>query len=490
MPTLNMTGGDRSMQVIATPTGETVPSAAACTAIEAEARTSHTVEAHVDYAAKRVSVTQEIRLTNTSNADYPDIVVNLEPNRFADVVTMGTVTAQSADESNPISATAYELTGRRLLISLSSPLAPGCGLLLHLSYQLTLPPVGTGLNSLTGYFGYTVRQLNLGHWLATLAVRQGNEWLSHEASQIGEQIVVDTADWDVSLILDNAPSDLTIAAPGDLSRPDTNVWHYQLEDAREFTASMSDQFNVTLQDAADGVRVELYSFSDAVTRTESGEIDGAGHALLLAAEAVTQYSDLFGQYPLSRLIVVEGDFADGMEFSGMVFVSKDWFRGYTGDPASFLTIITIHEVSHQWWYVRVSNDQAMTPWLDEALATYSEYVFIEEHYPELRDWWWSFRVDSYVRSQADYINAPVDSSVYTFSSIRQYINAVYLRGARMLHALRADLGTDPFFEWLHAYAEAGRDRVVTPDVLWSLLTPEQLDATRATRETYLSDSNF
>ena len=50
------------------------------------------------------------------------------------------------------------------------------------------------------------------------------------------------------------------------------------------------------------------------------------------------YSDLFGTYPYDRFIVVQGDFPDGMEFSGFVFVSDNWFRTNTGTPQSYLTI--------------------------------------------------------------------------------------------------------------------------------------------------------
>jgi aminopeptidase N len=251
---------------------------------------------------------------------------------------------------------------------------------------------------------------------------------------------------------------------------------------------MSDEFNVTVEQASNGVLVELYAFDDAITLTENGTADGAGHALLVTMRSLAMYDDLFGAYPYDRFVVVEGDFADGMEFSSMVFVGRDWFRSFTGDPASYLTIITVHEVAHQWWYARVGNDQALTPWLDEALATYSEYIFFEEYYPELRDWWWSFRVDTFLGN--DYAGLRVDTPVYTFTSIRQYINAVYLRGARMLHQLRGEMGTDPFFDWLRRYAETGAGRVTSAETFWSLLTPEQLEQTYEIREAYLLDTDF
>ena len=194
------------------------------------------------------------------------------------------------------------------------------------------------------------------------------------------------------------------------------------------------------------------------------------------------YSDLFGAYPYDRFVVIQGDFPDGMEFSDVVFVSDRWFEINTGTAESYLTFITVHETSHQWWYARVGNDQALVPWLDEALATYSELVYYEEFEPDLVDWWWNFRVNQYVGDRFSGNN--VDATVYQFASIRDYINAVYLRGAIMLEDLRAVLGTEDFFDWLRRYAEAGSGRIVTPDDFWGLLTPEQIELVAPIRVEY------
>jgi hypothetical protein len=56
----------------------------------------------------------------------------------------------------------------------------------------------------------------------------------------------------------------------------------------------------------------------------------------------------------------------------------------------------------------------------------------------------------------------------------------------MLDDLRGVLGTDVFFDWLRRYAQVGQNRVVTPDVFWSLLTPDQLAKTQRIRSEYLS----
>ncbi len=437
-----------------------------------EPTTLHTVTADIEYAQRTAEVSQTIRYINRTDEPLSQLLLNVEPNIWPGAFTLNRLALGGADAS-------FELTGRRLLVELPETLEPGCSVALEVMFQLVIPHVGDGLEAYKGFFGYSARQLNLGHWLPTIAVRMNNEWVTREAIAIGEQEVLDAADWDVTVNVSGALNTLRIAAPGKLTHIAPLSWRFLHRSARDFSLSMSETFNVATEALDSGVTVELYSFNDAIIQTEQGAVDSPAYALEVASRSLGLYEDLYGAYPYERLVVVQADFPDGMEFSGLVFVGGEYFRGYVGEPASYLTIITAHEISHQWWYGKVGSDQALSPWLDEALATYSEYVFIEEYYPELKEWWWWFRVD---RLEPE---GYVDSTVYEFPTIRAYINAVYLRGVRMLHALRTDLGTEAFFDWLHRYADAGAGRVVTPELFWSLLTPDQWQLIAETRQTFL-----
>lgn len=442
--------------------------------------TRHTVSAELDYAARTVVVEQQLDYINRTPAALEDFVLNIEPNRFPGAFTLTSLEQIVDGESK---TPEFDLTGRRLYLQLAAPLQRDCLLRLRLSFAITIPQVGGGLQAFKGYFGHSERQINLGHWLPTVALRAGGDWITRQAAFIGEQEVITSADWDVTLKVNNAADTLKVAAPGEITELASNHWQYISLNKRDFTLSLSEDFRLNQAVDRNGVSVEVYTFDDAIVQTGSGTLDSADHTLNISLQALESYSALFGDYPYQRLLVVQGDFPDGMEFSGIVFVSSDWFKRFTGDPAGYLTLITVHEVAHQWWYARVGNDPALAPWLDEALATYSEYVFLEEFYPELKDWWWEFRVEAYSP------NGFVDSSVYEFSSIREYINAVYLRGVKMLHTLRQDMGTEAFFAWLRRYAEAGTGEVVTPSFFWSLLSPEELQLTDLTRRTYLRTPN-
>ena len=428
---------------------------------------------NLNYTQRALVARQTVRYVNRTADALPELVLNVEANQWP-----GAFTAEAVQVAGD--AAVYEITGRRMSVELPEALETGCAQELEISFQLNVPQIGEGISAFKGFLGHTPRQLNLSNWLLTVAPYLNGDWVIRDASLIGEQTVAEVADWDVTLNISGAGESLQIAAPGEVRQTGARNWHIAVQHSRDFAVSLSDAFAVASAETESGVTVEVYTYPDAQVVGENGNtLDGAAYALEVAVESLKMFEDLFGAYPHSRLVVVEGDFPDGMEFSGIVFVSRDWFTRWPGNPASYLMLITVHEVAHQWWYAGVGSDQALAPWLDEALATYSEYVFIEEYYPELKDWWWAFRVDNY--SPEGF----VDSAVYEFSSIREYINAVYLLGARMLHELRGDLGTDAFFALLRAYAEAGHGQIVSPDLLWSLMTQEQLQATQATRQKYL-----
>ena len=439
------------------------------------AQPAHTVQAQVDYAAKTVSAQQRIRYTNRTAQPLASLVLNVEPNRWLDAFTLQSLTLGETETDAD-----YDLTGRRLEVALPGPLLPGCQITLSLRFSLEVPPIIGGPEAFRGYFGQTVRQINLGHWLPTIAPRLDSEWLQHEAVLIGEQIVLEQADWEVTFTLVNAPDEAIVAAPGELLARNGPTWAFRHTNGREFAASISHTFRQSTATSTSGVTVDVYTFPDALVPNPDGGdwLDGGAYAAKISAESVALFADKFGPYPHPRLVIVQGDFPDGMEFSGFAFVSTDWFTSYVGSPRSYLMLITVHEVAHQWWYDIVGSDQAYDPWLDEALSTYSEYIYIEAYEPEIADWWWWFRVNRLNPQGA------VGSSVYDFQQIRPYINAVYLRGVLMLHEVRTLLGDDAFYAWLRRYAETNTGFIADADDLWNLLTPAQQEAAANVRATF------
>ena len=155
---------------------------------------------------------------------------------------------------------------------------------------------------------------------------------------------------------------------------------------------------------------------------------------------------------------MQADLNDGQEYDGLVFLATKFYNEYNGSARSNLVAIGVHEIAHQWWFGLVGNDQAMEPWLDEAMAVYSEAIFYSYIYPNSYDWWWNFRVNYFGPS------GYVDSNIYDSGTFRGYVNAAYLNGANFLEALNNRMGEDAFFKFLQDYASRyGRGRATTSD---------------------------
>jgi hypothetical protein len=416
----------------------------AATAISEITRSQYMMTAQLDYALHQLTVSEKIRYTNPSTDPLSTLELMVEANQ-----TNGVFQLISLTWADGTAVQNYTLQGERLDLHLTQALAAGQTIEIDLSYTLNLP-AAKGLLSFGG------RQINLVGWYPYLpAYLSGKGWLLHAAGAVGEYEAYESADFDVSLTITGAPANLVVAASA--ANDSVSGYHYSLTDARNFTLSASTEYKQLGAFAGDTI-VNAYVFdSDA----EAGQA-----SLEATVKAVTLYSRLFAPYPHRTLSVVEADFSDGMEEDGLYFLGSEYFKAYRGDPASYLVALSAHETAHQWWFGLVGNDQAQEPWLDEALATYSERLFYENEYPALVDWWQQTRVQVY--SPQGWVN----SSIYDFSAFRPYVNAVYLRGAEFFEDLRQLMGDQAFFAFLPGYIASVREQnqaLSDANQFWSIL---------------------
>lgn len=446
--------GDQAASGTATPAPTPRP-APACPA-ETGPNLRYDLNAVADLRLNTVRATEVMRFRNETGASLDELALQVDANRQAGVFSLINL---SLEDGGPVPA--YTLTGPRLTVALPEPLGVNCSVGLRMDFVLAPMPIpATGFRGRSDHLGFSQRQLNLGRWFPTLtAHRPGEGWILHDAFGVGEHYVLPVADFNIEITVEGAETP-EVAGPGAMTQVDGDTWRFRQANARDMAFSISERFQVASAQTESGVAVEVYYFDESV----EGDGEPAGlHALDTGVGAMERYRALYGPMPYSRVVVVASDFPDGMEFSGLVFVSTNYFRAYNGSAAGWLTLITAHELSHQWWYALVGNDQALDPWLDEALATYSEILYIEAAHPELINWWWGFRVTSY-NPQGE-LGAPI----YQYQSLREYINVNYLRGVLMLQDLRTALGDEAFRAWLQAYARANAGRIASPKDLWDAL---------------------
>ncbi len=430
---------------IVTPSPQpTVPPLPPLQTINPPDRTLYSLSVDLDYARHHLTVSEVISYTNRSGVPLSELELNVEPNR-----TPGAFHLEQLRFSDGRSTQAFDLKGAALRIPLPSALEPGSTVLLDLSYTLDLP-------AKPGWFGYAGGEANLCDWYPfVLPFRTGTGWLMHDPAAVGEHLVYDSADYQVELHLTGSAQKLTIASPAP-AVSQGNSYRYELKQARTFALAIGDK----LQSARKQVG------SVTVTSYYAPEHAAAGQtALEVTAQALALYSRLFAPYLHPQLTLVEANFPDGLEEDGLYFLGPEYYAGYNGTPQGYLTAIAAHETAHQWWFARVGNDQAMEPWLDEAMATYSELLFYEHTYPHLVDWWWEWRVNRYAP------NGWVDASIYDYSTFRTYVNVVYLRGALFLDQLRHKLGDGPFSAFLQDYATRFSGKQATGQDFFAVLRP-------------------
>ncbi len=379
-----------------------------------------------------LTVHEEAAYTNRFGDALPELVLQLEPSWRWDLFQLLGITCDRASKDNsPV------IRDGRLQIPLDPPLQPGESIALSLDFQRKVLKE----NSLIGWNDY---QIVLGDWYAFFPLyKEGTGWLAHPPGKAGEYLTFPYADFEIEFALSGG-SGYQLAASG-IPDSDSSPWHFQFT-GRSFAIALTQQ-SLFRREAGP---VEVLAYAQPKYEAQGNSVADT------AAWALALYAERFGEYPHARLTVLESELPDGMEFDGLVFLNPALFPSYTGDAKDYLTAITAHETAHQWWYGRVGNDQATDPWLDEAFATYSELLFYEKYYPSLPDWWWYNRVDRYPSGDC------IDGSIYDFDTFRSYVNAVYLRGATMLQALRFRMGTPAFLDSLREIQNAEKGAFAAP----------------------------
>jgi len=414
-------------------------------------RPSYVLYATVDYDNHHVAVDQAITYPNQTGISLGELVLAVEPMLYANAFSLSSLSVNGIDN------TGYSLVSHRLSVPLSQPLPPGGQVTLVLEYDLNIP-----IKQKTNTFGWLSSQTNLTDWYPFVVPYDPSAgWLLHDFMPYGEHLVYDAADFEVNLRFADPASAPMVAAP---ALPEVNgEWtRYRLGAARTFALSMSRDFLLS-ESAVGSVVVRSYYFA--------GHEDAGVKMMSVGTQVIGLFEPVFAPYPYPVINVVELEYNDGQEYDGLCFLSSNFYDTYDGGSKNNLVTIGVHEMAHNWWFGLVGNDQAFEPWLDEAMALYSERIFYEYTNPGLVDWWWQFRVNYFGP------NGWVDSSIYNNVSFRDYTNSVYLNGATFIEDVRMRIGDQAFYAFLQDYAAQMSHRRATTADFFAILrshTPKDI----------------
>lgn len=436
-----------SIPIVSSPAPEIDSTSMPPTPAPIPVRTRYVLNTIIDYDRHLVTVDETVVYPNHGSQPFNALTLAIAANLWVNCFKLTQISVDN------IIIKDFTLNAHRLDIPLPTPLAPGSVSTINLSYSLSLPYMDQANSLRARIFGYSDIQMNLVNWYPFIVPFKDGEWMIREPWSHGEYLVYPIADFEINLEFTNPENPPIVAASG-IAEPNGKSTRYTLTDARAFAISASRDFQVSSMQVDD---TTVYSYYLPIYKS-------AGEAAMIAsAQALRVFSEKFGKYPHKTLSIVIADFKDSMEFSALYFHSRSFYDLYDGTPANYLTFVAVHETAHQWWFDQVASDQALEPWLDESLTTYSESIYYESLYPDLLSWWWSYRVDFF--EPQEYIDIPV----YNGLNDENYKRIVYFNGTHFIQDLRTRIGDEAFFAFLQDYVRQNKGEISTREDFFRIL---------------------
>jgi hypothetical protein len=289
-------------------------------------------------------------------------------------------------------------------VVLALPLAPGGRGTVGFDVDIRVP------RGVQDRFGRGGRRMALvSNAVPALAHLEDGRWRLDRWYGGGEAWTYPAAEYRVAI---HAPPGISVAAPG-VRQPDGSRL---LEHGRDYSwaAGRMRQRSATVE----GIAVTAWG-------PAAGRARQVTRALAIAKRRLPRLVALFGPFGWPDLQIVVTN-ATAMEHSALVMT-----------PA--VDYVMVHEMAHEWWFGSVGDDQARSPWLDEAFATYAEEA---------------------VRGQKPFCRRPgpearlVTRGVAFFRTRLLDYGIVYFEGACLLDRLEHRMGRRTFRAALRDYAVA------------------------------------
>jgi aminopeptidase N len=162
-------------------------------------------------------------------------------------------------------------------------------------------------------------------------------------------------------------------------------------------------------------------------------------AFRLTGEMLGVMEGWFGPYPFGQYghVLVSG-FPAALETQTLTVFGDEWLE------SSFLEFVVVHELAHQWYGDNVGPATWRDVWLNEGFATYAELLWVEHLFgPEA--------MQAEAARRYEDLTLVVHAVTADPGPARMFGISTYQRGGLTLHALRAEVGDDMFFEILRAW---------------------------------------
>ncbi len=404
---------------------------------------------------------EAVFFTNNEDTPLDAVYFRLYPN-----VTGGRLITSNVTVDGKEIGTRLEEVDSSLRVQLPELLEPNSSVVLELDFNVEIP---REMGEYYGLFGFFEDILVLDTFYPMIPVYDDEGWNAAVPQINGDLTYNDAAFY---LVQVHAPADLVVVASGvRLQRTvagDTQTITFANGPARDFYLAASEKFTVISEKVGE-TTINSYAFPEW---QENSKV-----VLQSSVDSLRSFNSRFGTYPYREMDLMSTPMlALGIEYPGAMGIS---LRLYDPDeilgglPSQVYVQSTVaHEVSHQWFYNIVGNDQADEPWLDEALAQYATGLYYQDTYG-------SSAAESYRSSwfdrwdRVDGADIPIGLPVGEYEG-SEYGAIVYGRGPIFIAELANMMGIDVFDDFIKTYVQEYKWDIGTGDT-FKRLAEEKCD---------------
>lgn len=403
-----------------------------------------------DAANAILSGSEDVRYFNRQQSPLNEIYFRLFAN-YPDSGGKISVTQLTVDGAT--ATTDLQVQNTALRVSLSKPLAPNASINLHLEFAVSVP---RGKNGHYDDFIASDSVVTLPTVYPLIPAYDSQGWHIELPPPYGDLVYADVSFYNVTLTV---PSNMVVIASGSTigmqdNGNNTATWKIVGAPMRDFDINLTSQLQKASAVVGETTINAYFDLADA---------DNGKKSLQIASNAFQVFVNRFGDYPYREFDVVETPTtAGGIEYPGVIVVGQSLYKD--SRQQDFFEFATAHEVSHQWWYGVVGDDQVNYPWVDESLAQYSTLIYEENQYGASRanTILKSYFTNSWNRAKDQGLDAAVNQPVAAFSE-SAYSAIVYGKGPLFYDAIRKTMGDDKFFAFLKNYYARYRYKIAFPE---------------------------
>lgn len=420
-------------------------------------KTSYQMGLYLDINHRIIYGSTIINTENTSKKDLEELWFTAYPNAFKNPnKTPAPKTAYYAGfddgwlEFSEIKVNgqevSYNIDGVSVQVLLNKKLLTNEPLVVEMKWIAKVPKVAYRYGTQNNVF-------MLGNFYPTLNVL-GEEWHNSYNSLFGDPFCFHTANYVVRL---NTPEVYDVVATGDilqkLAEDNGRVTHIiEANKVRDFALAILYNYEEISRDSNKS-QVKLYAPLNNIEKSTT--------ILHKAIDILNYYSYKFGSYPYKdfKVVFVPMQGFHGMEYSGLIFLRDEFLQPNYNDSRS--EFILAHEIAHQWWYGMVGNDQLKEPWLDEGLANWSAYKYLQDVKGQ--------KIATFDKYKKEVNLAKELSDIY---STPEYYRTAYTGGEAFWFNLENELGTETVFKILRNYLAEYKYKIATTEDLFNIIKKE------------------